>query len=118
MDRSYDRVAIARPVLLSRRITLPQQLGLRAQLAKETHAVWSRAGDSRVSLMLRGGPGQSDASRRISSVWQITIPPTLMDQVELAVGDWVYLKLGTDKRSIRVTPARHVDIGTSLQEPA
>lgn len=119
MGQSHDRVAIARTVLPSRRVTLPREMRARAQFAKGMYVVWARAGDSRASLMMRpdaGDPQMQHLVRKVNSAWQVVIPPALTHQVKLEIGDWVYLTLGADQRSIRLTPARHVQMGPPLKD--
>jgi hypothetical protein len=114
VKRRYADVAIARIVYRSRRITVPQELGILVLGEEKTQVVWTMAGNSsRTAMLRRFDPLRDTANpwvRTVTQVWQVPLPAELMDRLGLAVEEWVYLQRGSDGRSLRVTPASAVDL--------
>ena len=124
VSKTFEKVAVAKIVYDSRRITIPQDLGRKAFSTDCPRVVWSVAGNSRRSLMLHparaeDGGHQRSFARTVTRQWQVTIPQPLMTAVGIAVREWVYLQLGADKHSLRVTAARYVSVQvpTGLETP-
>lgn len=121
--RDYSGVAIARQVNRSRRISLPQDLGWAALGPKAPMEVmWTRARNDSRTVMLRPLAPQpvhraAGWVRTVTSVWQVPLPADMMTQIGLDIDSWVYLTVGSDRRSLRVTPASSVAWSTTPLGP-
>lgn len=46
--------------------------------------------------------------RKVTKSWQLSLPVALLNSVGLDCSDWVYISVGSDGASLRVTPAQRV----------
>lgn len=112
----------SRQVNHARRVGLPQRMSKEVLGNEPPKAVWTPAGNADRTVMLRrctdkAAPRGRRWVSQVTSVWQVPMPANMMDELDLDVGDWVYLQAGSDQQSIRLTPAAAVRI-TLLERPS
>lgn len=99
-----------------RRIALPKRLAGTSGIEPDDFVALSRAGGDGPAIVVRkvgyerstGRLRDPGRARRVTSTWQVTLPGELMDEVGLAIRDWVYVARGDDGASLRLFHAADV----------